>query len=63
MTLFSSDLYRSFGIGFVAGTLIVGAATIGHWGPALESPAIASEPLEAPAPSSEFLIEPLEITE
>ncbi len=63
MTLFSSDLFRSFGIGFVVGGLIVGAATIGQWGPELESPANAAEPIEAPAPSSEFLIEPLEISE
>ena len=63
MTLFSADLYRNFGIGFLAGALIVGVATIGEWGPVIESPARAAAPIEAPQPADEFLIEPLEIGE
>ena len=63
MTLFSSDLYRTFAIGFVAGALIVGAATIEQWGQHIESPARASAPLEAPQPDAEFLIAPLEAGE
>lgn len=60
MTLFTSDLYRNFALGFAAGTLIVGAFTIDQWGPHLESPAQAAELPEAPQPSGDFLIEPLE---
>ncbi len=60
MTLFAPDLYRNFALGFAAGALIVGAASIDAWAPHLESPALAAQPLEAPQPSSEFLIEPLE---
>ncbi len=63
MTLFSADLFRNFGLGFMAGAVMLGAATIGDWAPQLESPAQAAAPLEAPAPSAEFLIEPLEISE
>lgn len=62
MTLFSSDLFRNFALGFVAGTLMVGAATMEQWGPHVESPARASTPLEAPQPEADFLIEPLETT-
>jgi len=60
MTLFSADLFRNFGIGFVAGALIVGVAGFGEWGEVLESPAQAAKPVEVPAPSSEFQIEPFE---
>ena len=60
MTLFSADLFRNFGFGFLAGALMVAAATIGEWAPQLESPAIAAEPIEAPQPADEFLITPLE---
>ena len=62
MTLFSADLYRNFAFGFVAGALIVGAASIDQWGHQLESPAHAASPLEAPQPGDEFLIEPFEET-
>jgi len=60
MTLFSADLFRNFGIGFLAGAAILAAATIGDWGPHLETPAQAATPLEAPAPSADFVIEPWE---
>lgn len=63
MTLFSADLFRNFGVGFLAGAMIMLAATADQWGPALESPARASNPLEAPAPAPEFIIEPLEIAQ
>lgn len=61
MTLFSSDLYRNFAFGFVAGALFVGAASIDQWAPHLESPAHAAAPLEAPQADAEFTIEPFEI--
>ncbi|EAQ28616.1 hypothetical protein NAP1_13493 [Erythrobacter sp. NAP1] len=60
MTLFAPDLYRNFALGFAAGGLLVGAATIDQWGPELESHAIAAQPLEAPQPADEFLIVPFE---
>ena len=63
MTLFAPDLYRNFALGFVAGGLIVGAATLDEWGPHVESPARAAVPLEAPAPAAEFVIEPFEVDE
>lgn len=63
MTLFSADLFRNFGIGFIAGGLIVGAATAGQWAPQIESPARASSPLEAPQADADFLIEPLETSQ
>ncbi len=63
MTLFTPDLYRNFAIGFAAGALMVGAATIDQWGPHLEAPAQAAEPLSAPQPADEFVIEPWEISE
>ncbi|MEE4201372.1 hypothetical protein [Erythrobacter sp.] len=60
MTLFAPDLYRNFALGFAAGGLVVAAATIDHWGGSLESPLQAASPLEAPAPSAEFVIEPID---
>ena len=63
MNLFSADLFRLFGVGFVAGTLMLGAATVDQWGPHIESPAQAAAPLQAPAPSAEFLIEPFDASE
>ncbi len=54
MTLFSPDLYRNFGIGFVLGTAIVGAATIGEWSEAISPPAQAAETFETPQPSDDF---------
>ncbi|MEP3422464.1 MAG: hypothetical protein ABJN35_12065 [Erythrobacter sp.] len=63
MTLFSADLFRNFGFGFLAGAAILGASTIADWGPHLETPAQAATPLEAPSASSEFTIEPLEISQ
>ena len=60
MTLFSSDLYRNFALGFAAGTLMVGVATFDQWSGHIETPARASVPLEAPQPDAQFLIEPIE---
>ncbi|MHA7820715.1 MAG: hypothetical protein ACX930_13800 [Erythrobacter sp.] len=62
MTLFSADLFRNFALGFVAGALIVGAATADQWVGDIESPARAAVPLEAPQADSDFLIEPIEIS-
>lgn len=59
MTLFSPDLFRNFGIGFVAGAFIIGAASIDSLSDQISPPAQAASVLEAPQPSAEFLIEPL----
>lgn len=63
MTFFAPDLFRNFGLGFFAGAMILGAATVGDWGPHIESPAQASEVFEAPQADDIFVIEPLEISE
>ena len=65
MTLFSSDLYRSFGIGFVAGAIIVAAAAVDQWGSMIESPARAATPVEVTAPdfAPEFAIKPIEVAQ
>ena len=63
MSLFTPDLYRQFAYGFIAGALMVGAATADQWADQLESPAQAATPFEAPQPAQEFTIEPLEIAE
>lgn len=61
MRLFTSDLYRNFGIGFVAGALALGASSIDDWSqvssdfaPAAQAAEANFEPVEV---SSEFLIE------
>lgn len=63
MNLLSSDLFRNFGIGFVAGSLIVAVATIDQWAGNIETPARAAQPLEAPQPAPEFQIAPLEVAQ
>lgn len=59
MRLFSSDLYRSFGIGFVLGAVLIVGANAEDWSGAVASPAQAAEVLKAPAPSDEFVIAPV----
>ena len=54
MTLFTPDLYRNFAIGFAAGAVIVGIATIGELSDEISPPAQASETLAAPQPSDQF---------
>jgi hypothetical protein len=58
MRLFSTDLIRNFGIGFIVGTVLVVGANAENWGGAMASPAQAAEVLQAPAPSAEFVIAP-----
>ena len=58
MRLFSSDLVRNFGIGFVLGTVLVVGADAQAWEATLASPAQAAEMPVAPAPSAEFVIAP-----
>lgn len=58
MRLFSTDLIRNFGIGFVVGTVLVVGANAESWGGELASPAQAAQVLQAPAPSAEFVIVP-----
>lgn len=61
MTLFSPDLYRNFALGFAAGALMVGAATIDEWAGEIESPARAAQPIEAPRAHADFDIHAWEI--
>ncbi len=56
MRLFSSDLFRNFAIGFVAGAVLVAGANAQSWGGELSSPAQAAEMPKAPVPSAEFVI-------
>lgn len=58
MRLFSSDLVRNFGIGFVVGALLVAGANAQDWSGELSSPALAAQMPKAPAPSAEFVIAP-----
>ena len=58
MRLFSSDLFRNFGIGFVLGAVLVVSANAEDWG-ATGTPAQAAEVQTiVPAPSPEFVIAP-----
>lgn len=62
MRLFSSDLFRNFGIGFVLGAVLIVGANAEDWSGAVASPAQAAE-LNAntngvPAPAAEFVIAP-----
>jgi hypothetical protein len=58
MPFFSPDLYRSFGLGFVAGALIVSAATADQWGKEIAPAAQAAEVRQAPEQTlPEFVIE------
>jgi hypothetical protein len=57
MRLFSTDLFRNFGIGFVLGAMLIVGANAKDWG-ALASPAQAAEPYRAQAPAPEFAIAP-----
>jgi len=60
MSLFTPDLYRNFAIGFVVGALGMAAAHAGTVRDAIESPAHAAEPVEAPQAHAEFTIEPFD---
>jgi len=65
MRLFSSDLFRNFGIGFVLGAVLIVGANAESWSGAVASPAQAAElnatpgvPVSGPAPAAEFVIAP-----
>ena len=60
MRLFSSDLFRNFGIGFVLGAVLIVGANAENWSGAVAAPAQAAEIVKAPAPASEFVIAPSE---
>ncbi|QUL37175.1 hypothetical protein [Erythrobacter sp. JK5] len=61
MRLFSSDLYRNFGIGFLAGAVLIGATSIDDWTAVDASLATSAQAAEMTQPdveiASEFLIE------
>ena len=56
MRLFSTDLFRQFGIGFVVGAVLIAGANADSWGASLAPPAQAAEAFRAPAPAAEFVI-------
>lgn len=64
MRLFSSDLYRNFGIGFALGAAVIVGVNADDWSHAVSSPAQAAELHGAagiiPAPTAEFVIAPIE---
>ncbi|MGB3469706.1 MAG: hypothetical protein WBA51_02665 [Erythrobacter sp.] len=60
MTLFSRDLYRQLGLGFLIGAAMVGAVNAEVLSDAFSPPAQAAELPQAPAPSDEFVIAPLD---
>lgn len=60
MRLFSSDLFRNFGIGFVLGAVLIVGANAESWSDAVAAPARAAEIVQAPAPAAEFVIAPSE---
>ncbi|WP_017664477.1 hypothetical protein [Porphyrobacter sp. AAP82] len=64
MRLFSSELFRNFGIGFVLGAVLIVGGHAEGWNAAVASPAQAAEmPAPSgtnPAPSGEFVIAPVE---
>jgi hypothetical protein len=58
MRLFTTDLFRNFGIGFVLGAVLIVGANAKDWG-TLASPAQAAEPADrVEAPAAEFAIAP-----
>lgn len=59
MRLFSPDLFRNFGFGFVLGALLVVGANMQDRNGGVASPAQAAEVLKAPAPTAEFVIAPV----
>jgi len=59
MRLFSTDLFRNFGIGFVVGALLIAGANAQSWGGELAPAAQAAELHQpAKAPAAEFVIAP-----
>lgn len=62
MRLFSSDLFRNFGIGFALGAVLIVGANAEDWNASVASPAQAAElhtPANtAPAHTDEFVIAP-----
>ncbi len=58
MTLFSSDLYRRLGLGFVLGAVLVAAMNADDWAEEFSPPAQAAQVIKAPLPDPEFRIAP-----
>jgi hypothetical protein len=59
MRLFSSDLFRNFGIGFALGAVLIVGANAESWSGAVASPAQAAERSTSPAPADDFVIAPI----
>ena len=60
MRLFSADLFRNFGFGFVLGALLVFGPNMQDRNGGVASPAQAAEVIKTPAPTAEFVIAPVE---
>ncbi|MDY7098180.1 MAG: hypothetical protein SXU28_08585 [Pseudomonadota bacterium] len=58
MTLFTPDLYRQLGLGFLIGAALVAVSNFDALSDEVAPSAKAAEAPQAPAPSSEFLIAP-----
>ena len=58
MRLFTSDLFRNFGIGFLLGAVLVVGVNAREWDAPLSAPAQAAERAEPLAPTAEFVIAP-----
>ena len=56
MRLFAPDLYRNFGIGFVAGAIALAFVSVDDWQGLDTDIAPAAQAAEAPQPSGEFVL-------
>lgn len=59
MTLFNTDLYRQFGLGFLIGAAALAVVNAGAWSDQISPPAQAAEVPQVPMPAPEFIIEPI----
>ena len=60
MSFFTPDLYRQIGLGFVIGAALIAVANAQALSDQVSSPAQAAEVPQAPQPSPEFLIQPID---
>lgn len=60
MTLFTPDLYRQFGLGFLIGAALLAVANAEALSDQVAPPAQAAEAPQTPQPAPEFLIQPID---
>lgn len=58
MNLFTPDLFRNFALGFVVGGALIGLSAFDVVSSTLDAPVNAAQPIVAPQPADEFVIEP-----